>query len=71
MREVIYNVVRVANVNSVQGQTNGQGAVSKRNRKKSVAGGVGRHLDRTLQVSNFDVPWTSQKQTIGCVNREA
>ena len=57
VREVIYNVVKVANVNSGGGQfgqSNGQSdaaAVSKRSRRKStIAGGVGRKLDKTLKV---------------------
>ena len=56
---MIYNVVKVANVNSGGGQfgqSNGQSdaasaAVSKRSRRKStIAGGVGRKLDKTLKV---------------------
>jgi len=57
VREVIYNVVRVANANSgdLRGQSNGQDAVNKRNRRKStIAGGMGRTFDKTLQIMDDD-----------------
>ena len=58
MREVIYNVVRVANLNSggqFGGQSNGQSdAVKKRDKRKSIARDASRTFNKTLQVPKIN-----------------